>query len=98
MARYIDAERLCRGLKDMASVQYPDKQKTILGVVSTIENAPTADVEEVRHGEWYYGICTNCGHEALDYLDETPSGCAMTTYITKYCPECGAKMDGERKK
>ena len=45
--RYIDAEELCKGLKEMASVQYPDKQNTILGVVSTIENTPTADVVEV---------------------------------------------------
>ena len=46
-------------------------------------------------GEWYEGICTNCGHEALDYLDETPCGCSMRTYITKYCPNCGAKMKGK---
>lgn len=44
MARYIDADRLCEALKSMASVQYPDKQNTILGVVSSIENFPTADV------------------------------------------------------
>lgn len=44
MARYIDAEKLCEGLKNMASVQEPYKQSTILGVVSTIENFPTADV------------------------------------------------------
>ena len=44
MARYIEADRLCQGLKDMARVQDPYKQSTILGVVSTIENFPTADV------------------------------------------------------
>ena len=44
MARYIDADKLCEALKSMASVQYPDKQNTILGVVSSIENFPTADV------------------------------------------------------
>ena len=55
MARYIDGERLCRGLKDMASVQYPDKQKAILGVVSTIENIPTADVVEVVR-------CSECAY------------------------------------
>lgn len=44
MARYIDADKLCNGLKGMAIVQPPDKQSTILGVVSTIENMPTADV------------------------------------------------------
>ena len=44
MARYIDADKLCEGLKGMASVQEPYKQNTILGVVSTIENFPPADV------------------------------------------------------
>ena len=44
MARYIDANKLCEGLKDMARYQMRDKQSTILGVVSTIENYPTADV------------------------------------------------------
>lgn len=50
MARYIDADKLCEALKSMASVQYPDKQNTILGVVSSIENFPTADV--VPKSEW----------------------------------------------
>lgn len=63
-------------------------------VIEYAENLPTADVEVVRHARWLDGRCTNCGHEALDYIDETPCGCcAMRTYITKYCPECGAKMD-----
>jgi hypothetical protein len=44
MARYIDADAVCEALKSMASVQLPDKQSTILGVVSSIENFPTADV------------------------------------------------------
>ena len=47
MSRYIDADKLCKGLKDMAKYQEPYKQSTILGVVSTIENASTADVVEV---------------------------------------------------
>jgi hypothetical protein len=47
MARYIDADKLCKGLKDMAKYQNSYKQSTILGVVSTIENTPTADVVEV---------------------------------------------------
>jgi hypothetical protein len=47
MTRYIDADKLCKGLKDMAKYQNSYKQSTILGVVSTIENTPTADVVEV---------------------------------------------------
>jgi hypothetical protein len=94
MARYIDAERLCRGLKDMASVQYPDKQKAILGVVSTIENTPAADVVEVKHGEWI----GRCGTGQYD--DYYCSLCGMyeegtrnRKFLGKYCPNCGAKMD-----
>ena len=44
MARYIDAEKLCKALRDMAFYQNPYKQSTILGVVESIENFPTADV------------------------------------------------------
>lgn len=44
MDKYINATKICAGLKEMASVQPPLKQSTILGVVSTIENYPEADV------------------------------------------------------
>lgn len=44
MARYIDAEKLCKALRDMAFYQNPYKQSTILGVVESIEQFPTADV------------------------------------------------------
>lgn len=46
----------------------------------------------VVHAKWYDGRCTNCCHEALEYLDD----CRMVTYITDYCPNCGAKMDGDK--
>lgn len=55
MNRYVDADRLCEGLKDMAQYQEPYKRNTILGVVSTIENFPTADVVEVVR-------CRECIH------------------------------------
>jgi Asp-tRNA(Asn)/Glu-tRNA(Gln) amidotransferase C subunit len=44
MARYIEAEKLCKALRDMAFYQNPYKQSTILGVVESIEQFPTADV------------------------------------------------------
>ena len=53
-----------------------------------IGNLPAADVIEVVHGEWetadtslgQYYICSVCGDfSALEH---------------KYCPYCGAKMDG----
>ena len=57
--------------------------------MSYIEDAPTADVVEVKHGMWLHKngemICSVCGGEAL--MDEV-------YYESPFCPDCGAKMDG----
>lgn len=57
---------------------------------SGCEHFASKNSDSVVHAKWYDGRCTNCCHEALDYLDD----CQMKTYITDYCPKCGAKMDG----
>ena len=58
---------------------------------------PTADVEEVRHGEWVLlEYCANEGvycsicHKKVyrkDYANQKTQ--------SNYCPNCGAKMDGK---
>lgn len=77
MSRYIDADKLCEGLKHMAKYQEPYKQSTILGVVSTIENTSSADVVEVRHGAWAFEV----KHFFDDYGD-------LNVYARGYCSEC----------
>jgi hypothetical protein len=57
---------------------------------------PAADVVEVRHGEWgkeawmhtHQHICSLC----FSTVRVHPESCEY-----RYCPYCGAKMDGERK-
>ena len=60
-------------------------------------NIPPADVAPVRHGRWKpfdrtWGrsvfTCTECG-DAMDVPTE------MGEPIFDYCPNCGARMDGE---
>ena len=55
-----------------------------------MESVPSADVEPIRHGYWIrdltysYGIhyiCSVCGK--------------VKQWKSNYCPNCGAKMDGE---
>lgn len=63
----------------------------VLDVLEVIENTPTADVAEVKHGVWnlYFDgkelMCSVC---KATFWDECGNG------GTNYCPNCGAKMDG----
>ena len=79
MSRYIDADKLCKNLTEMARYQEPYKQSTILGVVSTIENTPTANVVEVVR-------CKDCKFfEYGDYCSEGKmehSRCRETDYCS----------------
>ena len=62
-------------------------------ILAALEATPTADVEEVRHGEWIY---------SENEFGEAFYRCSIcdcqTRYKENYCSECGAKMDGERRK
>lgn len=66
-----------------------------------IDNAPTADVEEVRHGKWvHYGEdvqCSNYGHVTDDIYFEGDMDSGYYTALPHYCSNCGARMDLEDK-
>lgn len=57
------------------------------GARKLMEDAPTADVKEVKHGEW-----KKRGNE------KKCSVCEFIYYSNNdewnYCPNCGARMDG----
>lgn len=87
MARYIDADAFKRKLADK-DIFFPALYE------NELNETPTADVEEVKHGYWkhtfelgqigkyHYWNCSLCGVASND------------DGIEKYCPYCGAKMDG----
>lgn len=93
MSRYIDADKLHYS---RIRIIHPDG--TIGGwnavvMSAEINNAPTVDVEEVRHGYWipeHLGdcICSICGGKY--------SVCGGLCGDYNYCPGCGAKMDKEK--
>lgn len=66
--------------------------------VWSIDTEKTVDAEPVRHGSWLcvddfddldgYGMCSECMYNSFEPID----------YVRdewKYCPRCGAKMDGK---
>lgn len=73
-------------------------------IIDAIKKAPTADVVEVRHGEWIVDNRTFSVMDKFGYVREehkkthTCSECRVGIVglaNMKYCPNCGAKMDGE---
>lgn len=98
MPRYIDIDDTVKTFEKLHG-----EESTLLNcynadwIFSFLESQPTADVQEVRHGRWinesrqmYGPISAQCS------VCELFSGTWLRNAPYKYCPHCGAKMDGER--
>ena len=87
MPEYIERENYCKNIC-LCNEEKCDKERC------SIHTAPTADVVEVKHGKWgkekwtktHQHICSRC-HATVRVH---PESCQY-----KYCPYCGAKMDGK---
>lgn len=61
--------------------------------IKTIKKFPSADVQPVKYGRWENTNtpnqlrCSNC--EIIHFIAQYPHG------DIKYCPNCGARMDGD---
>ena len=96
MAEYIEREAILREIERREALMVGDKLVSVDAMKSFIKNRPAADVAPVRHGRWYMlddcanaGLyCSACGrrvhHEEFAYKK----------LRSKYCPHCGARMDG----
>ena len=62
MARYIDAERLKRTFA--SGIRVYDGMCKIADVMHNIRNEPTADVQEVKRGQW---MPEKCNHKPYRY-------------------------------
>lgn len=88
MPRYINAERFNNfDYGEFDGRLTEDAVQGIETVLRAIDNAPTADVQEVRHGKWKW---------YSDMVDVRCDLCGrFANQATDYCPNCGAKMDAE---
>lgn len=65
-----------------------------------VGTAPTVDAVEVVHAEWVYKcgewVCSHCDGD-IPQKANFCRGCYMDTddVFSNYCPNCGAKMDGD---
>lgn len=99
MARYIDADDVAQRLMYYMS-HTPERcgeHYAYKAALKEVVGSPTADVEEVKHGKWipvqytYFGLkryeCSECKDD--EYWQKR-----YIEHKEKYCPNCGAKMDG----
>lgn len=90
MSEYIERDRLLKVLEgNFYGIGGADVMRQL------IEMQPAVDVSPVRHGRWIYGEdidiqCSVCGADALTEGDYRQTR-------SNYCPNCGARMDGEEK-
>ena len=72
---------------------YTDPLNVLTEIRDRLRVLPAADVQPVRHGHWEdkYGLicCSLCGDPWA--VDES-----TMAYSFNYCPNCGARMDGEQ--
>lgn len=85
MSKYIDAVKTAEIVSERHKIPLSE-------LLDTFAQVPTADVKEVKHGQWssfpayknnYTDICYEC----------TECGCVDTDPMN-FCPNCGARMDG----
>ena len=98
MSRYIDADKLVEYEEhawDWDTVNGIETAIALRQVISDIRHEPTADVVEVKHGEWIphplekgemsidRDVCSICGVQFAD------------AWMFDYCPICGSYMRGD---
>lgn len=90
MARLIDADRMREDWLENGENEYVYDTNAVL---ESIDEQPTADAVEVVHGEWI----------KADSMPRSAKCSECNCWITRhtinenwfrYCPHCGAKMDG----
>ena len=98
MAEYID-----RGtaIAKLTALEVTEPNATMADAKRVLADIPAADVAPVVHGRW---IKDNDSFQTDDdyyccYFDYNCSNCGEVVNdrykLPKYCPECGAKMDGK---
>ena len=110
MPRYIDADALIELIDEFEPENWTNSDRELQAVNdfelfrSLVKAEPTADVAEVKRGEWAaypdeYEICAtefvcSCCKQSFASSELTDE---QFFDMMKYCPNCGADMRGDKR-
>lgn len=86
MSKYVDTDKLLAAMADTDMLTKAEFEEWIIG--------STENVVPVIYGEWvtdvngYDIVCSECKYNATQFMQKNYS------VDFKYCPNCGAKMEG----
>lgn len=90
MNEYIEREKVMKTAKNGNHSDFGRSIADLTSLREVLEDIPSADVIEVKHGEWTtYGIAAVCSVCQTEIVIE------QYEKELNYCPNCGAKMDGK---
>lgn len=105
MNEYISIEKAIKELREVYENEYPTAsgdfdEYASHDVPNVLRNIPSADVQPVKHGKWEeedtmpydnFVVCSECG------MNLSPQNYTKEEWQEsfKYCPCCGARMDGD---
>ena len=85
----IDRKAAIDALNELMIYRPLDSDRYVISdCLNKIVGLPSADVQPVRHGRWgKVNECSECGCQPWYERD---------IHFLHYCPNCGARMDGEQ--
>lgn len=95
MTEYIEREALEKALTVAAANDKDKNRRTWAKAICVLHDLPTVDVAPVVHGRWIWDtnglypkpLCSKCRYEPYRRSNHNLD-------LPRYCPNCGAKMDG----
>lgn len=95
MSRYLNEGAVWSAVKRIPHITMQTRQ----AILEALRKVPTADVKEVKHGQWIEdkkdssSRCSICGwYTDYDYDYVTNNGLGNEDFL--FCGHCGARMDG----
>ena len=94
MSRYLNEGAVWSAIKRIPHITVQTRQ----AILEALRKVPTADVKEVKHGQWIedddtLARCSACGwYTDYDYDYVTNNGLGNNDFL--FCGHCGARMDG----